>query len=194
MKRALLVLTVATAALLAAESPSARAEPSAPSAVTPWIQLDLNAIASHRTNPPRASRGLAYVSVAMYVAALVGGSHRDDAVAGAASTTLLYLYPDEAASIDALAEELADVHSSGFGLGRLIGQALVARPRSDGSDAVWTGRPPEGPAFWVPTPPAFIYPPLEPLAGTWQTWNLDSGSQFRPGPPPAYGSPRSSPR
>jgi hypothetical protein len=48
--------------------------------------------------------------------------------------------------------------------------------------------PPVGPGFWVPTPPAYIYPPLEPLAGTWRTWNLDTGSQFRPGPPPAYGS------
>jgi PAP2 superfamily len=46
-----------------------------------------------------------------------------------------------------------------------------------------------GPGYWVPTPPAYVYPPLEPLAGTWRTWNLESGSQFRPGPPPAYGSP-----
>ncbi len=31
-------------------------------------------------------------------------------------------------------------------------------------------------------------PPLEPLAGTWRTWNLRSGSQYRPGPPTAFGS------
>jgi hypothetical protein len=43
-------------------------------------------------------------------------------------------------------------------------------------------------AIWVRTPPAYIYPPLEPLAGTWKTWILDEGSQFRPGPPPEYGS------
>ena len=42
------------------------------SAVTPWIELELDAIASHRTNPPRASRALAHVSVAMYLAALAG--------------------------------------------------------------------------------------------------------------------------
>jgi membrane-associated phospholipid phosphatase len=47
-----------------------------------------------------------------------------------------------------------------------------------------------GPAFWIPTPPGFVNPPLEPLAGTWRTWNLASGAQFRPGPPPALGSPQ----
>ena len=64
----------------------------------------------------------------------------------------------------------------------------VARAQNDGADAVWTGTPPVGPGFWIPTPPAYVYPPLEPLAGTWRTWNVESGSQLRPGPPPAYGS------
>jgi PAP2 superfamily len=187
MKRVLL-MAVAVAGLVAAASAPARARPAARSAVTPWIQLQLSAIASHSTNPPRASRGLAHVSAAMYAAALAGGPRRDDAVTGAASRVLLYLYPDEAARINALADELANVHSRSFARGRVIGRLLVARAQSDGSDAVWTGSPPVGDAFWIPTPPGFVYPPLEPLAGTWRTWNLRSGSQFRPGPPPVYGS------
>ena len=189
MKRALLVVAVAVAAVLASASPPTRAEAAAPSVVTPWIQLELSAIASHRTNPPRAARGLAHLSAATYVAALAGGAHRDDAVSGAASTVLLYLYPDESARINALADELADVDSPAFMLGRLVGELLVTRARSDGSDAVWTGSPPVGPGYWIPTPPGFIYPPLEPLAGTWRTWNLSNGSQLSAGPPPAYGSP-----
>jgi hypothetical protein len=32
--------------------------------------------------------------------------------------------------------------------------------------------------------------PIEPLAGTWKPWLLASGSQFRPGPPPAFNSPQ----
>jgi membrane-associated phospholipid phosphatase len=72
-------------------------------------------------------------------------------------------------------------------VGRRIGERVVARARTDGSDAVWQGTVPVGPGLWVPTPPAFA-PPLEPLAGTWRTWNLRSGSQFRPGPPPAFGT------
>jgi hypothetical protein len=187
MRRTLLVLAVAAGVLLGAASPRS-ADAAGPDAVTPWVELELDAIASHRTNPPRASRGLAHLSSAMYLAAVAGGSSRNDAVAGAASTVLLYLYPDEAARIDALSQAVAKTDGLAFALGRLVGQLLIARAKTDGSDAVWTGTPPVGAGFWVPTPPGFL-PPLGPLAGSWTTWNLDSGRQFRPLPPPAYGSP-----
>jgi membrane-associated phospholipid phosphatase len=182
-KRILLVLVV----LLGAGASPAEARATEPSAVTPWIELELDEIVVQRTNPPRAARALAHVSSAMYLAALAGGSNREDAVAGAASTVLLYFHPADAGRIRALAEELADVDSPAFRVGRLIGRLLVARARSDGTDALWTGRPPEGPGYWIPTPPGFVSPPLEPLAGTWRTWNLGWSSRFRPGPPPAYG-------
>jgi PAP2 superfamily protein len=188
MKRALLVFAVVFGLVLGATS-ARHARAAGPSAVTPWIELELDAIAVHRLNPPRASRALAHVSRAMYLAALVGGRARDDAVAGAASTVLLHFHPDEAARIDALAGQLANTDSKAFRLGTLIGHLLIARAENDGADAVWAGTPPVGPGFWVPTPPAYVYPPLEPLAGTWRTWNLETGSQFRPGAPPAYGSP-----
>jgi hypothetical protein len=126
----------------------------------------------------------------MYLAALSGSQGREDAVAGAASTVLLHFYPDVANGIGELTGQLADPESAAFARGRLAGRLLVARAQTDGSDAVWTGRPPTGPGHWVPTPPANTYPPLEPLAGTWRTWNLREGSQFRPGPPPAYGKAR----
>lgn len=190
MNRALVLLAVVLVVLLGPAHSTANAQGSSRSAVTPWIELELEAIASHRTNPPRAARGLAHLSAAMYRAALANGSARDDTVAGAASAVLVYLYPDEADRISALADELADVHSRAFARGRVIGRLLVARAQNDGANAVWTARPPEGPGFWVPTPPGFVYPPLEPLAGTWRTWNLRRGSQFRPGPPPAYRSAR----
>jgi hypothetical protein len=167
----------------------AQAQAVGESAVTPWIQVELDLIASHSMNPPRASRVLAHVSRAMYLAALAGGSARDDAVAGAASTVLAHFFPADVGRIEALAEALADTESGVFKAGRLVGRRLVARAQNDGADAVWTGSPPVGPGFWVPTPPAYVYPPLEPLAGTWRTWNLETGSQFRPEPPPAYGSP-----
>ena len=187
MKRVLLALALALAGLGAMPA-AGQAQTASPSAVTPWIQFELEAIASHATNPPRASRALAHVSAAMYLAALTGGSARDDAVAGAASSALAHFWPDERARLDARADELADVSSHAFALGRGIGRLLIARAESDGSNGVWTGSPPVGPGFWVPTPPGFVFPPLEPLAGTWRPWNLRSGSQFRPGPPPAYGS------
>ena len=119
----------------------------------------------------------------MYLAAVAGGLGQDDAVAGAASTMLVHLYPDEAAGIEALAARLGDVDSPGFARGVAIGRLLIARAKSDGSDAVWTGSVPTGRGYWVPTPPGFINPPLEPLAGGRGTCAM--GRSFAPiGRPP----------
>jgi membrane-associated phospholipid phosphatase len=188
MKRALLLVVVLGLSIVTPAQ--ARAQVDGPSAVTDWIDLELSTIASHRLNPPRASRELAHLSAAMYLAALAGGNSRDDAVAGAATAVLTYYHADEAARIDALGAQLADRTSLAFRGGKLIGNLLVNRAENDGGDAVWpVGTEPKGDPFWIPTPPGFVYPPLEPLAGTWRTWNLRTGSQFRPGPPPVYGSP-----
>ncbi len=156
-------------------------------AVADWIQVTLGEIASHRVNPPRASRALALVSVAMRDAALAGAPADDAAVAGAASTVLAYLFPDGTTRFQRQAERAAGNGKGGFALGRRIGRRIVARGRSDGSDVQWNGQVPVGPGLWVPTPPAFVQAPLEPLAGTWRPWHLTSGSQFRPGPPPQVG-------
>jgi membrane-associated phospholipid phosphatase len=189
MKRVLLFLVLALAATIIAPA-QGRAQVAGPSAVTKWIDLELSSIASHRLNPPRASRELAHLSAAMYLAARAGGNSRDDAVAGAAAMVLTYFHADEAARIEALAAQAPNPTGRAFRVGRLIGNLLVKRAQNDGADAVWPlGTEPRGDAFWVPTPPGFVDPPLEPLAGTWRTWNLRTGSQFRPGPPPAYGSP-----
>jgi hypothetical protein len=88
----------------------------------------------------------------MYLAPLAGGTGRDDAVAGAASTVLEYFFPDEASNIDKLADELADPSSSAFRRGIGVGRLLIARAERDGSDAVWTGTPPKGDAFGVRLP------------------------------------------
>ncbi len=73
-------------------------------------------------------------------------------------------------------------------LGRQTAEAVVARARTDGSSAVSTVQEPAGAGLWAPTPPAFVTQPLEPLAGTWRPWNLSTGSQLRPPPPPRPGS------
>lgn len=189
MNRASLVLAVLLGMLFAglAVAPARAVERSA---VTPWIEFELRAIASHRLNPPRASRALAHLSRAIHLAALAPGPGRDDAVAGAASSVLTYFFPEDSAQIDQLVGELADGTSRAFRSGTLVGRGLIARAERDGADAVWAGTPPQGPAHWVPTPPAYQAPPLEPLAGTWRTWNLSSGPALRPAPPPAYGSAR----
>jgi membrane-associated phospholipid phosphatase len=129
------------------------------------------------------------------------------AVAAAASTVLSYLFPAQtvimhshAMTFDAVANEAAlsrlwaganyrsDVEA-GIKVGQAIGWMAVQRGQSDGSSAVWdaTSQPGRlrGPQYWEPTPPANVFPPLEPLAGYWDPWLLQSPSQFRPPTPPA---------
>jgi membrane-associated phospholipid phosphatase len=114
-------------------------------------------------------------------------------VAGAASAVLAYLFPDAAARLNSLAEEdgrtqlLAGIQypsdvTAGLELGRKVAALVIERAKGDGSDAVFTGQIPKGPGYWTGTDP------IEPMMGTWKPWVLQSGAQFRPGPPPAYDS------
>lgn len=159
--------------------------------VSPWIALQLQEIASHRVNPPRAARGLALVSVAICRAerAAERGSARA-AIAGAASTVLSYLFPDASGRLRELAAETAGRGRAGLRLGDRIGALVISRALDDRSGSVWAGQVPSGSEFWVPTPPAFQAVPLEPLAGTWRPWNVSSAIALRPGPPPRPGSAR----
>jgi membrane-associated phospholipid phosphatase len=116
------------------------------------------------------------------------------AAAGAASEFLAYLYPADAQSFRYLGEEAARAALTaginypsdvieGLQLGRAVGKRVVALAQNDGSQAAWTGTVPTGPGLWVGATP------LEPVAGTWRTWVLTSGSQLRPGPAVPYDSP-----
>jgi membrane-associated phospholipid phosphatase len=117
------------------------------------------------------------------------------AAAAAASSVLAYLFPDDAQLFADQADEanrsrvMAGVqYPSDIAAGRELGQAVAARviewARHDGSDAQWAGSIPTEPGHWTGTNP------IVPLAGTWKTWALASGSELRPGPPPAYDSPQ----
>ena len=126
------------------------------------------------------------------------------AIAGAASRVLAYLYPAQSAQrLDEMADQAgqsrvaagtntpSDV-SAGLDLGRAVAEKVIAKAKTDGTDKKWDGKRPAGIAdntnYWQP-PLGSASPPVEPLAGTWKTWVMSSGSQFRPGPPPAFGSP-----
>ncbi len=124
------------------------------------------------------------------------------AVAGAGSRLVAYAFPETTkAGLDAAADDAARSGvlagessptdaSAGLALGRAVADRVIAKAKTDGSTRVWNGkRPPHRPMYWDP-PPGSIARPVEPLAGTWRTWVIRSGSQFRAPPPPAYGSPR----
>ena len=125
------------------------------------------------------------------------------ALAGAASRVLAHLYPTQSAlRLDEMADEAADSRvqagtntpsdvAAGLALGRGVADKVIAYAKADGAGKPWDGRRPagigRGPDFWEP-PPGSTSPPVDPPAGTWKPWVMTSGSQFRPGPPPAFGS------
>jgi membrane-associated phospholipid phosphatase len=125
------------------------------------------------------------------------------ATAGAASTVLAHLFPDAAGRFAELASEAADSRvaagvaypsdtTAGLALGQAVGALFVDYARMDNSDAEFDlSTMPSGPGLWAPDLPAAAPAgdPLYPAMGTWKTWVLESGDQFRPEPPPAPGSP-----
>lgn len=124
------------------------------------------------------------------------------AMAGAAATVLAGLLPDAVPGrFSDLAAEAAQTRlmaglntrpaiDVGLALGQVIGERALAHGADDQPGSAWDGSGRlEGAGYWVPTPPAFVETPLEPLAGTWKLWVMESADQFRPAPPPAYDSP-----
>lgn len=123
----------------------------------------------------------------------------DAAIAAAAVAVLSAIYPGRADDFEARAVELhrvriaAGTHTAsdlaaGTAIGEAVGMVAVARAAADGATAVWQGTPPADPGAWQPARPFRNDQPLEATAGTWRPWLMTSGSQFRPGPPPAFES------
>ena len=114
---------------------------------------------------------------------------REAAAATAAHDVLLSLYPDLKSDLDAaLATSLAAVadaesKSAGVELGRQAAQGIIALRANDGSAAPESYRPNTSPGVYVPTTV-----PLFSTVGATTPWILETGSQFRPGPPPALDS------
>ena len=168
-----------------------------------WIELALGYVAQRTKDPPAASRAYALVAVAEYDALLAarhwsaespGAGYGDDAaVAGAASRVVAHLFPEQPAlRLDRMAEETAAgggaAGAAGLALGRAVADRVIAYALADGSDRAWDGSGrPDVPGAWSP-PPGSVSPPVQPLAGTWKTWVIAAGNEFRPPPPPAYGS------
>jgi hypothetical protein len=167
-----------------------------------WEETAGALIATHRLSPPAAARVYALVSVAQYgglVAADFGGGRaqfevRRGAVGGAAVQVLSLIFPDAA---PALEQQLAAAGDGGSGrthpqftrgvaAGRAMGDVMRARAAADGFDLAWDGVPlPSGPGLWLAAPsgaPAgYQFATMRPLLMT-------TASQFRPPPPPAFGS------
>ena len=152
-----------------------------------------------------AFRAFAYLSVAQYravvaAAAAPGGVPHvspQGAVDAASSAVLSALFPADVAFFEsqlrlqedevAESERVESAFAAGEAVGRAVAAEIVESARTDHFDAVWTGTVPTGPGYWRSDfdPPR---PPQLPLLGQMRPFLMQSGNEFRPGPPPAFGS------
>src|SRR5450631_2260949 len=114
---------------------------------------------------------------------------REAAAASAAYEILVALYPDQKADLDAtLAASLSGVaeteaKSNGIELGKKAAAGIIALRANDSSDKTENYRPYTTPGAYVPT-----VIPIESTSPALTPWVMSTGSQFRPGPPPALSS------
>ena len=156
-----------------------------------------------QTPPPILFRVYTLLSVAQYGAATSARGDRavsgDVAVATASAAVLTELFTDSvvrASIARELARDLEPVRTGSRApkrsiAGRRLGEDVARRvtawaPTPPNFAAPWKGTIPTGPGMWYSAPGM---PPIGIFLIQARPWLLDSASQFRPGPPPAYGSP-----
>lgn len=156
------------------------------------------------TGTPEHGRGLAMLHLAMFEAvnaierrynpynlklSAERGTSKEAAAAAAGYHVLLQLYPDQKSRLDAAFAKLlaevseGDLKARGIELGRQAATQMVALRANDGSNAPESYRYLTQPGVYVPT--AIV---ASSTVGGWTPWVMSSGSQFRPGPPPALNS------
>jgi hypothetical protein len=178
--------------------------------IVDWNAAALGAVRANRTPPPRASRALAILHVAMYdavngiarshaaylVPSTVPASASADAAASAAAHhVLVTLFPANAAAFDEIhAATLAGVtdgskRRTGVAWGRHVATQILAWRANDNADAIVPAPPAHGLGSWEPTPPlSASY--LLPHWGFVMPFAMPSGDYFRPVGPPALDTPQ----
>ncbi len=181
------------------------AGPAQADVVNDWNNVLLQAIRTDKTPPPKASRAIALMNVAVFdaVNGLVGGytpyavtsapppggGAPEAAAIAAAHKTLVALFPLQGASLDAAAfTSLAAIPDGppktlGIAWGESVATQILDLRAHDHSGDVVTANLPLGAVWWEKTPPAFA----DPLLPNWPAvtpWGIGSVAQFRPDPPP----------
>ncbi len=155
-----------------------------------------------QTPPPFLFRVYTLLSVAQYAAVNSARDNRavssDVAVAAASADVLTDLFTDSAVRVS-IARELArdfdmartgsrtpDRAIAGRRLGEDVARRVIAWAPTINFAAGSNSTVPKGPGMWYSAPGV---PPIGIFFAKSRGWLLDSASQFRPGPPPAYASP-----
>lgn len=111
--------------------------------------------------------------------------------AGVAATLISYYYPNLKDSVNRMAQRQMNSRiaagfaypsdtRAGFELGKKIAEKEIERTKDYISTKQWDGKIPDKPGLWNGKTPVMV------TAGLNKTVVLDSGSQFRPGPPPDF--------
>jgi len=114
---------------------------------------------------------------------------KEAAAVAAAHGVLVALYPDQKADLDAaLSASLSaiaetEAKSKGIETGKKAAAEIIALRADDGSKMPESYRPSTAPGIYVPTTT-----PIESTSSKMTPWAMSTGSQFRPGPPPALNS------
>ena len=175
-----------------------------------WNTIAREETRSGTLNPFTGKRMLAYLSLAQYNAAVAakdakkandGSGHPSIAAAvGGASVVLLSsppFFPTRAEFFEAQLDAQqagpqwpGEVHrdfAAGEAIGRAVAAEVLARAANDGFTPSNEGvTVPVCPGCWFSAPGLL---PVFPRLGEMRPFFLTSGSQFRPSPPPAFGSP-----
>ncbi len=171
-----------------------------------WQATAATRVSQANFSPLAATHAYGLVGVAQYLAVQraegADGGGRDQleldrgAVAGASAVVMTYLFPSQAQAFEDLVATQATggpggvaphpAFARGEAIGRAVGAEIVGRAQGDGFNAPFTGTIPTGPGLWISntTPPTIAGGQLP----TATPWFLTSQNQFRPGPPPAFGS------
>jgi hypothetical protein len=170
-----------------------------------WSAVARGLVSARQSNAFQAIRNYATLNLAQYnaVVAAEHASHggrplsQRAAVAAASAVALAYAYPSDQATLeDLLHQQLTNPHwleegsddvRRAVAIGRAVGEQVVAHAKTDRLFDPWTGTVPTGPGIWFSsaTPPV---PPGGAGFGGARPFFLTSTSQFRPAPPPAFGS------
>ncbi len=210
----------------ASDTDEALTTSSASSELLAWSQIALDAVymdatpattggkpANDQPGPPRASRALAIVNIAVYdaVQSIAGiynpytdmpinsNASMAAAIVQAAHDTLSAMFPSQSATFDsALATDLshitANTKAAGIARGKLAAANILALRTGDGSevpDPAYTQLDlPVGPGYWAPD---VLSKAPNALGGYWANvtpFTMDSTDQFRAPEPPDLGSPQ----
>ncbi|TDC34344.1 vanadium-dependent haloperoxidase [Kribbella albertanoniae] len=169
-----------------------------------WYDVTANTIAAagaptQVTNNRTWAIGWLAAGRALTRSAAAATPYKEAALAAAVHETLVTLAPARKTQLDeALATTLGRIpdgadETAGAAAGRQQAKALLASRANDGLDPAAVNAPfsppSTSPGVWQPTPPTYS-PGTQYGNRVAKPFLLKAADQFRPGPPPALGSPR----